>query len=98
MNSTTTESTSKKPIPRDLARILGDCRDIAVHRLQTSFGAMLDRVGEMLMDRASRTDVREEQVACLDARDALQQGKASLLAEFERPRIEARRPGRSVAP
>ena len=45
---------------------------------------MLDRVGEMLMDRASRTDVREDQVACLDARDALQQGKASLLAEFER--------------
>jgi hypothetical protein len=84
LNSTTTESTSKKPIPRDLARILGDCRDIAVHRLQTSFGGMLDRVGEMLMDRASRTDVREEQVACLDARDALQQGKAALLAEFER--------------
>jgi hypothetical protein len=67
-----------------MARILGDCRDIAVHRLQTSFGGMLDRVGEMLMDRASRTDVREEQVACLDARDALQQGKAALLAEFER--------------
>ena len=36
------------------------------------------------MDRASRTDVREEQVSCLDARDALQQGKAVLLAEFER--------------
>ena len=36
------------------------------------------------MDRASRTDVREEQVASLEARDALQQGKAGLLAEFER--------------
>jgi len=36
------------------------------------------------MDRASRTDVREEQTSCLEARDALQQGKSSLLAEFER--------------
>jgi len=67
-----------------MARILGDCRDIAIHRLLISFGSMLDRVGEMLMDRASRTDVREEQVDCLGARDALQQGKGDLLAEFER--------------
>ena len=84
MNPTTTESTSRKPIPRDSARILGDCRDIAIHRLLASFGSILDRVGEMLMDRASRTDVREEQVASLDARDALQQGKPSLLADFEK--------------
>ena len=45
---------------------------------------MLDRVGEMLMDRASRTDVREEQQNCLDAREALQQQRSSLMAEFER--------------
>jgi len=67
-----------------MARILGDCRDIAIHRLLLSFTVMLDRVSEMLMDRASRTDVREEQVACLDARDALQLGRAGVLAEFER--------------
>ena len=67
-----------------MAKILADCRDIAIHRLITSFGGMLDRVGDMLMERASRTDVREDQVACLDARDALQQGKGGLLAEFER--------------
>jgi len=67
-----------------MAKILADCRDIAIHRLVTSFGGMLDRVGEMLMDRASRTDVREDQVACLVARDALQHGKAALLEEFER--------------
>ena len=84
MNPTTTESTSQKPIPRDSMRILGDCRDIAVHRLLTSFGGILDRVREMLMERASRTDVREEQVVSLDARDMLQQGKAGLLAEFEK--------------
>ena len=67
-----------------MSRILGDCRDIAIHRLLLSFGAMLKRVGEMLMDRASRTDVREEQVVFLDARDALQQGRSALLHEFER--------------
>ena len=84
MNSTSTESTSSKGIPRDTARILGDCRDIAIHRLLLSFTALLERVGDMLMDRASRTDVREEQKACLDARDVLQQGKSDLLADFER--------------
>ena len=67
-----------------MARILADCRDIAIHRLLLSFTALLDRIGDMLMDRASRTDVREEQTACLEARDVLQQGKSGLLAEFER--------------
>ncbi len=67
-----------------MAKILGDCRDIAVHRLLLSFTALLDRVGEMLLDRASRTDVREEQTSCLEARDVLLQGKSGLLAEFER--------------
>ena len=84
VNPSSTESTSPKPIPRDMARILGDCRDIAIHRLLLSFTALLDRVRDMLMDRASRTDVREEQTSCLDARDVLQQGKPGLLAEFER--------------
>ncbi len=84
MNPTPTESASPKPIPRDLARILGDCRDIAIHRLLLSFTGLLDRVGDMLMDRASRTDVREEQTACLEAREFLQLGKSGLLAEFER--------------
>ena len=67
-----------------MAKILADCRDIAVHRLLLSFNAMLERVGEMLMERASRTDVREEQAACLDARETLQQSRSDLMAEFER--------------
>jgi hypothetical protein len=48
-----------------MQKILGDCRDIAIHRLLLTFNATLERVGEMLMERASRTDVREEQVASL---------------------------------
>ena len=67
-----------------MTKILGDCRDIAIHRLLLSFNAMLERVGEMLMERAGRTDVREEQVVCLDARDMLQQGRSALMTEFER--------------
>ena len=67
-----------------MAKILADCRDIAVHRLLLSFNVMLERVGEMLMERASRTDVREEQAVCLDARDTLQQSRSELMAEFER--------------
>jgi len=84
VNDPTNDSPPRRPVPRDMSRILGDCRDIAIHRLLLSFTAMLERVGELLMDRASRTDVRDEQTMYLDARDALQQGRAGLLAEFER--------------
>ena len=44
----------------------------------------------MLMDRASRTDVREEQVVSLEARDTLQTGRTGLMAEFERRLRDAR--------
>ena len=84
------------PCRAKLSKILGDCRDLAIHRLLLSFTAMLDRVGDMLMDRASRTDVREEQQYALDARDALQAASApALMAEFERRlRTPDRRPHR----
>ena len=84
MNAPTTEAAARRLIPREMSKILGDCRDIAIHRLLLSFTSMLERVGEMLMDRAGRTDVRDEQVVCLDARDALQQRRPALMTEFER--------------
>ena len=84
LNPLPTESAARRPLSRDMAKILGDCRDIAIHRLLLSFTAMLERVGDMLMERASRTDVREEQVVYLEARDTLQQGRSALMAEFER--------------
>jgi Protein of unknown function (DUF1631) len=84
VNAQTTEAAARRLIPRDMSKILGDCRDIAIHRLLLSFTSMLERVGEMLMDRASRTDVRDEQVVCLEARDTLQQGRSALMMEFER--------------
>ena len=84
MNAQTTEDIVGRTVPRDKSRILGDCRDIAIHRLLLSFTASLDRVSDMLMDRAGRTDVREEQQNYLDARDALTQDRTTLMAEFER--------------
>ena len=45
---------------------------------------MLDRVGDLLMARAERSDVREEQALCLDARSVLTNEGARLIADFER--------------
>jgi hypothetical protein len=67
-----------------MARILGDCRDLAIHRLLLSFTSMLDRVGDLLMARAERSDVREDQSVFLDAREALTRERANLMADFER--------------
>jgi hypothetical protein len=67
-----------------MARILNDCRDLAVHRLLLSFSSVLDRVGDVLMDRASKTDIRDEQQMFLDARQALKTERANLMADFEK--------------
>jgi hypothetical protein len=83
--------------PKDSAKILGDCRDLAIHRLLLAFTSMLDRVGELLMARAERSDVREEQALCLDARGLLHEQRAMLMADFEkvmRRRVNERIAGR----
>jgi hypothetical protein len=67
-----------------MARILGDCRDLAVHRLLLSFTSMLDRVGDLLMARAERSDVREDQAVLFDAREVLSSERSNLMADFER--------------
>jgi hypothetical protein len=84
VSATTVQSPTRRPPPRELAKILGDCRDLAVHRLMLAFSAMLDRVGDLLMDRAARTDVRDEQTLYLDARALLKTERPTLMAEFER--------------
>ena len=86
MSATTTsgDRTIRRPVPRDMARILGDCRDLAIHRLLLSFTSMLDRVGDLLMARAERSDVREDQSVFLDAREVLTRERSNLMADFER--------------
>ena len=97
MNALTTDAASRRP-PREAAKILGDCRDIAVNRLLLALGEALDRVGDTLMDRASRSDVREDQTLYLDTRGVVIGGRAPLMAEFEkqlRSSIDNRIAGRS---
>jgi hypothetical protein len=84
VSATTTEAATRKQPARELSRILNECRDLAVVRLTTAFAQILDRVGDLLMDRASKTDVREDQQMYLDARQALMSERPSLMAEFER--------------
>jgi hypothetical protein len=84
VNASTHETHSRRAPARELARILNECRDLAVQRLTTSFAQILDRVGDLLMDRASKSDVREEQQLFLDARGTLRQERPALMAEFER--------------
>ncbi len=45
---------------------------------------MLDRVGDMLMERANRSDIREETQLFLAARSALAKDRATIMADFER--------------
>jgi uncharacterized protein DUF1631 len=75
---------ARRPLARETAKILDDCRDLAIHRLLLSFTSMLDRVGDLLMGRAERSDVRDEQALYLDARGLLKSERANLMAEFER--------------
>ena len=83
VSAPTTEAARRQPA-RELARILNECRDLAVVRLTTAFAQILDRVGDLLMDRASKTDIREEQQMFMDARGTLKMDRPALMAEFEK--------------
>ena len=84
MEATSTDKQARRPQPREAQKILADLRDLAVRRIHGAFSDILGRVGDALMDRAARTDVREEQQMLLDARGVLQAQRTALLAEFER--------------
>jgi hypothetical protein len=73
----------RRPLPKDMAKILSDCKDLAIHRLLLSFTSMLDRVSDLLMVRAEKSDVREDQALFLDSRGLLQTERANLMKEFE---------------
>ena len=97
-NVTSSVAPARRPIPRELAKILADCRDLAVHRLLLSFTALLDRVCDMLMERAGKTVVRTEQQLFLEARQVLLTDRAMLMSEFEkrlRTHVEERVSGRA---
>jgi hypothetical protein len=98
--TTSGERTVRRQVPKDLARILGDCRDLAIHRLLLSFTSLLDRVGDLLMARAERSDIREDQTLCLDSRAVLIKQRTTLMADFERhlrKLVDERMTGKSEA-
>jgi len=84
VNATSTETASRRQSAREITKILDDCRDLAVHRLTNAFSQILDKICDLLMDRASRTDVRDEQQLFLDARGTLKGERPALMKEFER--------------
>src|SRR5450755_4172210 len=84
VTTTSGERAVRRQVPKDLARILGDCRDLAIHRLLLSFSSMLDRVADLLMARADRSDIREDQTLYLDARGVLVNERNNLMVDFER--------------
>ena len=98
MNLTSSVAPARRPIPRELAKILSDCRDLTVHRLLLSFAGLQDRICDMLMERAGKTDVRDEQQLYLEARQTLKADRAELMAGFEkrlRADFEARVSGKA---
>ncbi|HEV8502486.1 MAG TPA: DUF1631 domain-containing protein [Casimicrobiaceae bacterium] len=101
MNATThadkKQAAVKTQLPRELAKALSDCRDLAIHRLQLTFAGMFDRISDVLMERASNSDIRAEQSLYLDARGALKTERAALMSDFEtrlRRRVDDRIAGR----
>src|SRR5947207_13956930 len=61
MSTPTTETAAHRPVSREMTKILADCRDLAIHRMLLAFTALIDKVSDMLMARAARTAVRDEQ-------------------------------------
>ncbi len=84
MKASVIETASRRQPAREIAKILDDCRELAITRLTEAFSQILDKVGDMLMERASRSDVRDEQQLYLDARGTLKGERPALMAEFEK--------------
>jgi len=88
LNTTSTAATAagtsaRRALPPEKVKILQGCRDMAIERIVAAFTAMLDKVGDMLIERSGKIDVREEQQVLLDARIALMRGRVALMTEFE---------------
>ena len=79
-------STEAKPRPqpaREIAKILHECRDLAVQRLTASLRADPRPRRRLAHGPRRKTDIREEQQLFLDAAASLQGRGPALMAEFE---------------
>src|SRR5438045_3895688 len=75
---------SQRPPRAESAKILGECRDLALHRLLVSFTSMLDRLSGMLLDQADKATERHDVNLYLEARAVVNKERANIVAEFER--------------
>src|SRR4029453_2294917 len=57
-----------------------------IERLVVAFSSMLEKVGDMLIERSGKTDIREEQQVLMDARVALVRERVTLMDEFQKRR------------
>jgi hypothetical protein len=85
---------NRRAIPNaEYYRILVDCRDLTTHRLLVSFTSMMDRLGDVLLDKANKTSILSESTLLLETRAAVQSNRAYIVAGFEtglRERIDKR--------
>lgn len=75
---------SQRPPRAESQKILGECRDLALHRLLVSFTSMLDRLSNMLLDHADAAAERAEADLYLSARIVVNKERANIVSEFER--------------
>ncbi len=71
-------------IGQDSAKLLDECRDLAVHRLLLSFTAMLDRLTTLLFEQAEKSIRHDDVNLFLAARTLIQKERARIAGEFER--------------
>lgn len=70
-------------IGQDSAKLLDECRDLAVHRLLLSFTAMLDRLTTLLFEQAEKSIRHDDVNLFLAARTLIQKERARIAGEFE---------------
>lgn len=69
---------------QDPAKLLDECRDLAIHRLLLSFTAMLDRLTTLLFEQAEKSVRHDDVNLFLAARTLIQKERARVAGEFER--------------
>ena len=70
-------------LAQDSAKLLDECRDLAVHRLLLSFTAMLDRLTTLLFEQAEKSVRHDDVNVFLAARTMIQKERARIAGEFE---------------
>ena len=77
-------SNRRSPPLKESTRILGECRDLALHRMLMSMTSMLNRLSDLLFDQAEKSVRREETNTFLSARAIVDKQRSKIVEDFER--------------